>query len=206
MGIQLGSVVVANDGTYTASGLAKILFEFRLIELAGSLVPPPVPPTTPAGEFAAYLGAARQAALDALSTAGRIIAQDIAGAASILPPKSATTPPGGGLAIALLQATATMTGLTTVTIDGTAHTITRSAGSWLTDGFLVGQDVLIAGSASNDTFAGLIVSVTATVLTFAGGLTSETIAPFGSIGSHVAIQAGMTRLGAFTKQDSGIQG
>lgn len=62
-----------------------------------------------------------------------------------------------------------------LTFDGTAHTITRGAGSFLSDGFTSGQNVKITGSASNNgnhTLTGL----SATVMTFASGLVNETIA------------------------------
>lgn len=44
-------------------------------------------------------------------------------------------------------------------------TITRNTGSWVTDGFRVGQDVTISGSASNNGSKGTVTNVTATVLT-----------------------------------------
>lgn len=58
--------------------------------------------------------------------------------------------------------------------DGTAHTITRASGSFLTDGFVAGDSVLIKGTASNDATKTITV-VTATVMTFASGLTNETV-------------------------------
>lgn len=59
--------------------------------------------------------------------------------------------------------------------DGTAHTITRNTGSWVTDGFKVGMTVVVAGTASgtNDGTAGVLTTVTATVLTFASGLATQ---------------------------------
>ena len=60
-----------------------------------------------------------------------------------------------------------------VDVDGTAHTITRGTGSWVTDGFKVGMTVTIDGSADNDGEAGVLTDVSATVLTFAAGLTTE---------------------------------
>lgn len=69
----------------------------------------------------------------------------------------------------LSHVTARMTGnpnLTFLEVGGTGDTITRSAGSWITDGFAVGDIITVAGSASNN-FVGAskITGVTATVLT-----------------------------------------
>lgn len=60
-----------------------------------------------------------------------------------------------------------------VDFDGTAHTITRGTGSWVTDGFKVGMNVTVDGSADNDGDLGVLTTVTATVLTFGSGLTTE---------------------------------
>jgi hypothetical protein len=56
--------------------------------------------------------------------------------------------------------------LTFAEVGVTGDTITRSAGSWIDDGFKVGDDITISGSVSNDitTVAG-IASLTATVIT-----------------------------------------
>ena len=61
-----------------------------------------------------------------------------------------------------------MTGAPTLTFadnGGTGDTITRSTGSWITDGVAAGQTVSIGGSASNNISFAPIVSVTATVIT-----------------------------------------
>lgn len=58
--------------------------------------------------------------------------------------------------------------------DATAHTITRSSGSFLTDGFVIGDSVRIINTASNDATK-TITNVTATVMTFASGLVNETV-------------------------------
>jgi hypothetical protein len=57
-------------------------------------------------------------------------------------------------------------GVTFAEVGGTGDTITRSGGSWLDDGFRVGDNVTITGSASNNltTTAG-IATLTATVMT-----------------------------------------
>lgn len=60
-----------------------------------------------------------------------------------------------------------------VDFDGTADTITRATGSWVTDGFKVGMTATVDGTASNDGFSAVLTDVTATVLTFAAGITTE---------------------------------
>ena len=55
--------------------------------------------------------------------------------------------------------------LTFAEVGATGDTITRSAGSWITDGFAVGDVVTVAGSVSNNV-TGRIAALTATVLTF----------------------------------------
>jgi hypothetical protein len=65
---------------------------------------------------------------------------------------------------------ATITAQPSLTFANTGETITRNRGSWLDDGFRVGQTVTIAGTASgtNDgSFA--ITALTATVMTLAAG-------------------------------------
>src|SRR5690606_22591951 len=62
---------------------------------------------------------------------------------------------------------ARMTGNPTLTfaeVGATADTITRATGSWLADGFVVGDTITITGTASNNLSA-IIVAVTATVIT-----------------------------------------
>ncbi len=59
-----------------------------------------------------------------------------------------------------------------LTFAASGHTITRTAGSWITDGFAVGQSVTIAGTASNNTTATITV-LTGTVMTFGSGLVNE---------------------------------
>lgn len=56
--------------------------------------------------------------------------------------------------------------LTFTNVGATGDTITRSAGSWITDGFTVGVAVRVRGSASNNV-TGTIAALSATVLTFA---------------------------------------
>jgi hypothetical protein len=67
----------------------------------------------------------------------------------------------------MARVTVRMTGSPTLTfaeVGATGDTITRSAGSWITDGFAVGDTVTVAGSASNNV-TGPIASLSATVIT-----------------------------------------
>lgn len=57
-------------------------------------------------------------------------------------------------------------GVTTMAFDGTAKTITRSAGSFVADGFAVGQTIVITGASVAGNNQSIVLSgVTATVLT-----------------------------------------
>lgn len=62
----------------------------------------------------------------------------------------------------------------TLTFNTTGDTITRSAGSWLDDGFAIGDSVLFDGTVSNDG-AMPITALSATVLTTSVNLVNETI-------------------------------
>lgn len=66
----------------------------------------------------------------------------------------------------------TMTGAPTLTFAAADDSITRSAGSWLTDGFAVGMTVRVRGTASNNV-EGVIATATALVLTISTALTNE---------------------------------
>jgi hypothetical protein len=55
--------------------------------------------------------------------------------------------------------------LTFAEVGVTGDTITRSSGSWITDGFAVGDTIAITGTALNN-ITGVIASLTSTVLTF----------------------------------------
>ena len=61
----------------------------------------------------------------------------------------------------------------TTTFDGAAHTITRSAGSFVTDGFVAGDTIRVSGSTGDNGNKGVPSVIAATVLTFAAGLSSE---------------------------------
>ena len=84
-----------------------------------------------------------------------------------------------------------------VSVDGPSHTITRSSGSWVLDGFGANQRIAIAGSGPNVTADGLyhlITAITPTVLTLAAaplatqGTTALTFTP--EIGKAVVTAAG----------------
>jgi hypothetical protein len=55
--------------------------------------------------------------------------------------------------------------LTFAEVGATGDTITRATGSWIDDGFVVGDIVTVTGSASNNV-TGVIAALSATVLTF----------------------------------------
>lgn len=68
----------------------------------------------------------------------------------------------------------TMTGAPAdVDFAASAHTITRGTGSWVTDGFVIGMRVKVEGSEENDGDLGVLTDVSATVLTFAEGISDE---------------------------------
>lgn len=83
----------------------------------------------------------------------------------------------------------------TLTFANGAHTITRSAGSWITDGHAIGDSVYGSGSVSNNGFLGVITALSATVMTFASGLVNEgpiSVATITSRNSLVFASAGNT--------------
>jgi hypothetical protein len=90
----------------------------------------------------------------------------------------------------------TMTGSEGLTFAAT--TITRSVGSWLSDGFVVGDSITVTGTASNN-FTKTITALTATVLTFASGGAAEVI---GS--ALVAVTKGETMAAYVALMDSGF--
>jgi hypothetical protein len=73
---------------------------------------------------------------------------------------------------ALSHVTVRKTGTATLTFAASTHTVTRSAGSWISDGFAVGQVVTITGTTSNNVTKAITV-LTDTVMTFAAGLVNE---------------------------------
>lgn len=70
------------------------------------------------------------------------------------------------------KATKRATGTFTMTFVASGHTATRSAGSFLTDGFAVGDTMSFTGTASNNVSL-KITSLSGTVATFASGLSDE---------------------------------
>lgn len=65
-----------------------------------------------------------------------------------------------------------MTGAPSLTFVSSGETITRASGSWITDGFAVGQMVTITGTASNNVTEH-ITAVSSSVLTVGAGLANE---------------------------------
>ena len=79
--------------------------------------------------------------------------------------------------------------LTFAEVGATADTITRSRGSWLTDGFRDGCTISITGTASNNITSAAVTTVSATVLTLdTQDLAAESIGSFG-----VSVAAGQTK-------------
>ncbi len=68
----------------------------------------------------------------------------------------------------------TIVGSHGLAFDAAGDTITRSGGSWLDDGFAVGDSVTVAGTVSNN-YTKTITTLTATVMTFASGVADEVI-------------------------------
>lgn len=62
-------------------------------------------------------------------------------------------------------ATSTTGALTDISFDGTTSTITRASGSFLADGFAVGDRIVVSGSSSNDGGTLTIAAVTSTTIT-----------------------------------------
>lgn len=78
--------------------------------------------------------------------------------------------------------------LTFAEVGGTGDTLTRNRGSWLDDGFRVGDTVTVDGSASNDV-SGAVTGVTATALTFGStDLAAEVVST-----EDVTVTAGQTK-------------
>jgi hypothetical protein len=71
--------------------------------------------------------------------------------------------------------TAAITTEPTFTFAAAGDTITRNRGSWVADGFAVGDTVTVAGSASNDG-THIITTLSATVMTFAGSALIDEVA------------------------------
>jgi hypothetical protein len=65
-------------------------------------------------------------------------------------------------------------GAPALTFAAAGHTCTRATGSWITDGFVTGDTVTVAGTVSNNGNLGTATVTSATVLTFASGIVNET--------------------------------
>jgi hypothetical protein len=82
--------------------------------------------------------------------------------------------------------------LTFAEVGASGDTITRSAGSWIADGFKTGQNITISGSVSNNITTTLGVTVTsATVLTL-GGLPDDLAAEVATPSEDVSIEVAQT--------------
>lgn len=92
--------------------------------------------------------------------------------------------------------------LTFAEVGGTGDTITRNRGSWLADGFRVGDEVTVAGTGGNNV-TGPITAVTATVMTF--GTTDLAAEVIGALGS-VSITAGETMAAWVAEMDAEFAG
>lgn len=102
-----------------------------------------------------------------------------------------------------VTANATVVGYPTLTfaeVGGTGDTITRNRGSWLADGFRIGDKIVVAGTASNNiTAAAGLTNVTATVLTLDDDdLAAEVI----GVSSGVTVTAGQTKAQHIAAADS----
>jgi len=78
--------------------------------------------------------------------------------------------------------------LTFAEVGGTGDTITRSHGSWVTDGFRAGDRIEVAGSGSNNFTDALVTAVTAAVLTLD---TQDLVAEVAS-SAAITVTAGQT--------------
>ena len=81
----------------------------------------------------------------------------------------------------------TIVGHEALVFDAAGGTVTRSRGSWLDDGFRVGDSVTVAGSVSNDGTR-TVAAVTDAVLDLGDGLVNETIRA-----DAVTVTAGQTK-------------
>ena len=79
--------------------------------------------------------------------------------------------------------------LTFAEVGATGDTITRSRGSWLTDGFRVGDAITVTGTVSNNVSGAAVAAVTSSVITMGTtDLTPEVISS-----SSVSVGAGQTK-------------
>ena len=113
----------------------------------------------PSSTFAGYV----QTAVDAYCTADQRYTYARAEVAGIypLPAKSQLT-------------IKSSPGYTSMAFASSGHTITRGTGSFITDGFAVGDTVSALGTVDNNGVIGVITVLTATVMTFGSGVVDET--------------------------------
>lgn len=109
--------------------------------------------------------------------------------------------------VAEVTAVATVVGRATLTFANSGDTITRNRGSWLADGFRVGDSVTITDTDSNTNDGTFVVAtVTALVLTLAsGGVDADETSPV----TQVSIEAGQTEvewMAAITDEFESIDG
>jgi hypothetical protein len=90
--------------------------------------------------------------------------------------------------------------LTFAEVGATGDTVTRNKGSWLDDGFRVGDSITFAGTASNNV-TGAIAALTATVLTFG---TTDVVAEVVAT-SAVTATAGQTKAAWMTALEAEFQ-
>ena len=86
----------------------------------------------------------------------------------------------------------------TITFDAAAETITRASGSWVTDGFAIGDTLQISGSTSNNGLGVLTISnLTATVMTITEDvLVNETNTTLTIVWTPESPQIDLVRAGA----------
>jgi hypothetical protein len=89
-------------------------------------------------------------------------------------------------------------GYPNLTFSASAHTITRDTGSWITDGFAIGDPVTVSGSTSNDGIR-TITGLTDTVMTFGSGLANE--GPRSAVSVYVAGHVSGQGIGLFNILD-----
>lgn len=77
--------------------------------------------------------------------------------------------------------------LTFAEVGATGDTITRSAGSWISDGFTVGMQVSVRGTVSNNVSSAAIAAVTSTVLT----LDTADLTPEGPVSGCKVVAGGV---------------
>ncbi len=91
-----------------------------------------------------------------------------------------------------------ITAVPTLTFAATT-TATLNRGSFITDGFRVGDSVTFAGTVSNNATL-TVTAVSALVLTFASGIAAEVI----GVGTAVSVRAGQTKAAWMAALDSGF--